>query len=220
MTGRDVEPVPAKDSRERREPLRAPATQRERTFDREPQRNDRGGDRSDRHDRVERNERSDRNGRTFPTRSDPRDKGPLEKDRRNFDRSGYDRDYSGRGDRGDRYNVSILYKGVGQSVFNFSIFVSNRTVVKMKMILPNGFLEVLLLSMTPLSYVVLMKKKIGNNLLKSPIKEKQPKNDNQILERRKVKRLWLMALLVLAVDYLERPLKRTKPKQLMFKGIP
>lgn len=100
LTGRDVEPVPAKDR-----PLqRAPATQRERTFDREPQRNDRGG--GDRH--VERNERSDRNGRTFPTRSDPRDKGPSEtKDRRNFDRSGYDRDYSG---RGDRYNVSILYR--------------------------------------------------------------------------------------------------------------
>lgn len=118
LTGRDVEPVPAKDPRDRREPLRAPATQRERTFDREPQRNDRGGDRNDRHDRVE---RSERNGRTFPTRSDPRDKGPLEKDRRNFDRSGYDRDYSGRNDRGDRYNVITVYKNVWQFVFNWFI---------------------------------------------------------------------------------------------------
>lgn len=106
LTGRDVEPapVPAKEPRDRREPLRAP--QRERTFEREPQRNERGNDRNDRHDRNERNERSERNGRTFqPNRADPRDKDPAEKDRRNFDRSGYDRDYSSRGDRGDRYNV-------------------------------------------------------------------------------------------------------------------
>ena len=111
LTGRDVEPtpVPAKEPRDRREPLRAPAPQRERTFDREPQRNERGSDRNDRHDRNERSERSERNGRTFqPSRADPRDKDPAEKDRRNFDRSGYDRDYSGRGDRGDRYNVCSL----------------------------------------------------------------------------------------------------------------
>lgn len=112
LTGRDVEPAPVKDSRDRREPLRAPAPQRERTFERserEPQRNERGGDRNDRHERNDRNERSERNGRTFPTRSDPRDKDPSDKDRRNFDRSGYDREYSGRGDRGDRYNVSCSY---------------------------------------------------------------------------------------------------------------
>lgn len=106
LTGRDIEPLPSKDSRDRREPVRAPAPQRERTFDREAPRNERGGERSDRHDRIERNERSDRNGRVFASRSDLREKGLAEKDRRNFDRSGFDRDYGGRSDRGDRYNVS------------------------------------------------------------------------------------------------------------------
>lgn len=107
LTGRDVEPVPAKDSRDRREPVRAPAPQRERTFERESQRSERGNERNDRHDRIERSERSDRNGRTFPNRSDLREKSIPEKERRNYDRSGFDRDYNS--GRGDRYNVRISH---------------------------------------------------------------------------------------------------------------
>ena len=80
LTGRDSEPASSstagKDSRgERREPLRS-TNQRERTFDRDQQRN-------------------------FPSRSDVRDKA-LDKDRRTYDRpSTYDREYS----RGNRYQV-------------------------------------------------------------------------------------------------------------------
>lgn len=84
--GRDADPIPpvAKDIRDRREPIRATG-QRERVFEREPP-------------RSERNDRSERpynnNGRP-----DPRDKG-LDKDRRNFERSGFDRDRDfGRGGR-------------------------------------------------------------------------------------------------------------------------
>ena len=69
--------------------------QRERTFERE---------RDPPPPRNERNDRGDRNDRNFPGRSDPRDKG-SEKDRRNYDRSGYDREYGG---RGNRYVSNIL----------------------------------------------------------------------------------------------------------------
>ena len=77
ITGRDSEPpnVGVKDSRDRREPIRSTA-QRERTFDRDQQRSN------------------------YPLRPDGRDKG-SEKDRRNFDRTGFDRDFN----RGNRYQV-------------------------------------------------------------------------------------------------------------------
>ena len=79
ITGRESEPSlnsTVKDIRERREPLRT-TNQRERTFDRDQQQ------------------------RSYPSRTDVRDKG-MDKDRRNYDRSGgYERDYS----RGNRYQV-------------------------------------------------------------------------------------------------------------------
>ena len=117
MTGRDAEPLAppnAKDPRDRREPLRV-GGQRERTFERsEPPRNDR----NDRNDRGDRNERAYNNN----GRPDPRDSKGLDKDRRNYERSGYDRDY-GRG--GNRYQVSQpLFFATKVSSFDSAIFFS------------------------------------------------------------------------------------------------
>lgn len=101
LSTRDSEPVPPKDPRDRREGLRVAGSQRDRGFERDLPRSERGNDRNDRNDRIDRNDRNERNVRGFPARADPRDK-VAEKDRRNFERPGFDREYNS---RGDRYNV-------------------------------------------------------------------------------------------------------------------